>query len=69
MNNKIDSILISLSKSKFRSSFRLRNYMNDYINDKGMDKIKEHAYDFVNQKIKPAYPKNWIKNEYRRLYQ
>ena len=58
MNSKINAILYSLSKSKFRSSFHLRKYMISYINDKGIDKIKEHAYDFVNQKLKPAYPKN-----------
>lgn len=58
MTSKINAILYSLSKSKFRSSFHLRKYMISYINDKGIDKIKEHAYDFVNQKLKPAYPKN-----------
>lgn len=45
--------LDELSKSKFRSSFHLRKYMIDYINDKGLDKIKEHAYDFINTRIKP----------------
>ena len=47
--NKLDE----LSKSKFRSSFHLRKYMIDYINDKGLDKIKEHAYDFINTRLKP----------------
>lgn len=50
MNNEI---LDKLSKSKFRSSFHLRKYMIDYINEKGFDKIREHAYDFINQRIKP----------------
>ena len=45
--------LDELSKSKFRSSFHLRKYMIDYINDKGLDKIKEHAYDFINTRLKP----------------
>lgn len=45
--------LDELSKSKFRSSFHLRKYMIDYINDKGLDKIKEHAYDFINIRLKP----------------
>ena len=48
----IDSKLNSLSKSKFRSSFHLRKYMYDYIDEKGMDKIKEHAYDFINNRLK-----------------
>lgn len=46
-------ILDKLNKSKFRSSFHLRKYMIDYINDKGLDKIKEHAYDFINTRLKP----------------
>ena len=54
----IDSKLYSLSKSKFRSSFHLRKYMIEYINDKGIDKIKEHAYDFIKNKIGDAYRKN-----------
>jgi len=61
MNNKdiiISNKLDSLSKSKFRSSFHLRKYMIDYIDEKGMDKIKEHAYDFINDKLKPSNPKN-----------
>ena len=58
MKEKIDQKLYSLSKSKFRSSFHLRKYMMDYINDKGMDKIKEHAYDFIKNKIGDANPKN-----------
>lgn len=58
MNNKTNDILYSLSKSKFRSSFYLKKYMINYINDKGMNKVKEHAYIFVNQKLMPAYPKN-----------
>ena len=56
--NNIDNKLYSLSKSKFRSSFHLRKYMIEYINDKGMDKVKSHALDFINQKLKPSYPKN-----------
>ena len=50
MNNEI---LDKLSKSKFRSSFHLRKYMIDYINEKGFDKIREHAYDFIKQRIAP----------------
>ena len=40
-----------LSKSKFRSSFRLKNKDIDYINDKGINKIREHAYDFVIKRL------------------
>ena len=61
MNNKVIRInnkLDSLSKSKFRSIFHLRKYMIDYINEKGLDLIKSHAIDFVNEKLSPSEPKN-----------
>ena len=61
MSNKyiiINKKLEDLSKSKFRSSFHLRKYMIKYIDDKGMDTIKKHAIDFINQKLAPAYPDN-----------
>ena len=32
--------------------------MIDYINDKGIDTIRNHAYDFINNRLKPANPKN-----------
>ena len=54
----IEDKLNSLSKSKFRSSFHLRKYMIDYIDEKGMNTIKDHAYDFINKNIKDANPKN-----------
>ncbi len=36
-----------LDKSKFRSSFHLKKNDFKYINRIGLDKIKEHAYDFI----------------------
>ena len=50
--------LKELSKSKFRSSFKLRKYMIEYINNIGMNKIKNHAYDFINNRLAPANPIN-----------
>jgi len=47
-------ILDKLSKSRFRSSFHLNNKMKEYVNEKGMEKIKEHAYDFINKRLRPA---------------
>lgn len=51
---RYEQILNNLSKSKFRGSFHLRKYMIDYINDKGFNKIKEHAYDFINKRLVPC---------------
>ena len=62
MNNQakriIESKLDSLSNSRFRSSFYLRKKEKTYIDKNGMEKIKEHAYDFIKNKLAPAYPDN-----------
>ena len=49
----MDELFYRLSKSKFRSSFKLTNKDKLYIKEKGIDKIKEHAYDFVNKRLAP----------------
>ena len=54
----LDYKLLSLSKSKFRSSFHLNTKMKDYTKEHGLDKIKEDAYYFINQRLKPKNPKN-----------
>jgi hypothetical protein len=50
----IDIILDKLSKSKFRSSFKLKDKELEYIKSKGLDKIEEHAYDFINKRLAPS---------------
>ena len=54
----IDDKLNELSKSKFRSSFHLRKYMISYIDEKGFNTIKDHAYDFINSRLKPSIIEN-----------
>ena len=54
----INSKLDSLSKSTFRSSFYLRKKEKEYIDKNGIEKIKEHAYDFIKVKLAPEYPIN-----------
>ena len=51
MDEKIKNILDRLSKSKFRSSFNLKDKDILYIEDKGIDKIRNHAYDFVTKRL------------------
>ncbi len=51
LDKRIDNILFSLSKSKFRSSFHLKEKDIKYIDEKGLDKIREHAYDFINKRL------------------
>lgn len=51
MDEKIKNIFDRLSKSKFRSSFYLKDKDILYIEDKGIDKIRNHAYDFVIKRL------------------
>ena len=54
----IEIQLNALSKSKFRSGFKLKEKDKQYIKDKGMKKIKEHAYDFINKRLAPKVINN-----------
>jgi len=54
----INEALDRLKSSKFRSTFRLSKSDKQYIWDKGLDVIRQHACDFVNKKLSPAYPLN-----------
>ncbi len=49
----MNDILDRLSKSKFRSSFHLKEKDFIYINEKGIDTIRNHAYDFINKRLAP----------------
>lgn len=56
MNNQksTQDIFLRLSRSKFRSRFHLHQKERDYIDQKGMDTIRQHAYDFINKRLAPA---------------
>ena len=49
--NKIDIMLERLSKSKFRSSFHLNKKMKEYVSNKGIKVIRDHAYDFILERL------------------
>ena len=51
-------VLENLKKSPFRAKFKLKEKDFEYIKQKGLDKIKQHAYDFINSRLAPAKPKN-----------
>lgn len=51
-------VLNKLKLSKFRSSFKLKEKDINYIKKNGMDKIKEHAYDFINKRLAPEIINN-----------
>lgn len=50
-NKIIDDVLNSLSKSKFRTSFKLSEKDKLYISEKGIDTVRNHAYDFINKRL------------------
>lgn len=54
----MNDILDRLNQSKFRSRFYLNKKMIDYISNKGFNTITDHAYEFINNRLKPAYPTN-----------
>ncbi len=56
--NDYDFYLNRLSQSKFRASFRLKDKGKNYINEKGLQTIKQHAYDFISKRLAPAYIEN-----------
>ena len=43
-----------LENSKFRSSFHLKQKDIDYINEKGLERIRQHAEDFISKREAPA---------------
>ena len=57
-DSTIPQKLTTLRKSKFRSKFKLTAKDHDYTAAKGLQTIKEHAFQFVNSRIAPDFPKN-----------
>ena len=54
----INEMLNSLSKSKFRNSFHLKEKDKNYVLAKGMDVIREHAYNLLEKRLAPAFIPN-----------
>jgi hypothetical protein len=50
--------LAALARSIFRSKFKLTQKDRDYIAAKGLETIKDHAFQFVNSSVAPDFPKN-----------
>ena len=57
-NQRVNRILESLSKSKFRSSFYLKNKDKEYVKEKGIETIEKQARDFVEKRLAPKEIKN-----------
>ncbi len=58
MDEKISTLINSLSRTKFRGSFHLNKKMKEYVKEKGISKIESDAYYFINNRLKSANPKN-----------
>ena len=57
-DSTIHQKLAFLKQSKFRSKFKLTQKERDYLATKGLRTIKDHAFQFVNSRIAPDFPKN-----------
>lgn len=53
-NKIIEEKLYSLSKSNFRSKFHLKEKDKQYIKEKGIEKIRDHANDFITKRLAPS---------------
>jgi len=58
MSECVYQSLNSLKKSSFRSKFRLKQKDRDYIASKGLKTIKDHAFQFINLRVAPDFPRN-----------
>ena len=54
MYSSLEVLYSNLSKSRFRSSFSLKKKDIEYIDKMGIEKIEEHALDFINTRLKPS---------------
>lgn len=46
-----EQLFLKLSRSKFRSRFHLTQKDKEYVRSKGVETIKNHAYDFVSKRL------------------
>jgi hypothetical protein len=58
MNERVHQTLNSLNKSAFRSKFRLTQKDRDYLASKGLKTIEDHAFQFINSRVAPDFPRN-----------
>ena len=58
MDNNINKLLNSLSKTKFRGSFYLNSKMKLYVKEKGINKIEEDAEKIIIKRLGSKNPIN-----------
>ena len=55
---RIDQVLCTLSRSKFRSGFQLKETDRAYVSEKGMDTLRLHAEELLEKRLCPAHIPN-----------
>lgn len=58
MENLIEDKLMKLKKSKFRAKFHLSQTDKEYIKSKTLDVIKQHAQEFIKNRLSPKIIQN-----------
>ena len=54
----LEELFAALGASQFRRGFRLRGKELAYLRSKGLRAVLEHASDFIDKRLAPAYPAN-----------
>lgn len=58
MSRDLNEVFTALAKSSFRQGFHLRGKELDYLHNKGLAVVLEHAADFIEKRLAPAFPAN-----------
>lgn len=54
----LDELFTALGASPFRRRFRLRGKELEYLHEKGLERVMQHAADFIEKRLAPAQPAN-----------
>jgi len=56
--DRLDRLFENLAKSSFRRRFRLQGAELEYLRSRGLDAVLQHAEQFIEKRLAPAYPPN-----------
>lgn len=57
-SNDLDALFTRLSQSSFRQRFHLKDPELSYLHRKGMTTVMQHAQQFIESRLAPAFPAN-----------
>jgi predicted Fe-S protein YdhL (DUF1289 family) len=58
LSERLGEVFAALQRSAFRRRFHLRGQELDYLRRKGLKTVLEHAADFIEKRLAPAFPAN-----------